>query len=221
MSQIDNLIELIQNDIKSLDRNCIFEVFSLIADGIYDDSKVKKLLLTINKVGISDKILLPVVEVFNKKSIKLNAPNDAIDVCGTGGDYLNTLNISTAVSFVVASCGVTVAKHGNKSVSSLSGSADIFSELGIDIYQSKKNIEQSLIDNQLAFIFAPIYHPAFKNIVNIRKQIKDKTIFNYVGPLLNPAQVKYQLIGCTDKNIAQNFAKTLTKNIKKKKLGSI
>jgi anthranilate phosphoribosyltransferase len=96
-----------------------------------------------------------------------------------------------------------VAKHGNKAVSSNSGSADIFSKIGIDLNQDKEKVEQSLTDHNLAFIYAPLYHPALKNVAQARKELGVRTIFNFLGPLLNPAQTDYQLIGCSDKKIAK------------------
>ena len=176
--------------------------FTLIADGKIDDEKIKEFLLKINKIGINSTLLCAAAQVFSRRAIKLNAPENTIDVCGAGGDGLNTLNISSAVAFVVAACGIAIAKHGNRSASSAVGSADVFEALDIDINQSKERIEESLFTNNIAFIFAPNYHPALRNIAPLRRELKVRTIFNFLGPLLNPAQLSSQLVGCSDEKIA-------------------
>jgi len=182
--------------------------FSMIADGKANNAQIKKFLTLINKTGITKSLLFGAAKALNERSIKIKAPKNAIDVCGTGGDNSNSLNVSTTVAIILASMGVVVAKHGNKAVSSKSGSADIFSKLGININQSKEETQKSLKENNLAFIFAPLYHPAFKNIMPARKELGVRTIFNFLGPLLNPAQTKRQLIGCSDKKIAKIMAQT-------------
>ena len=191
------------------------DAFTLIADGKADNIQIKEFLLAINNRGIDVNLLSSAVKVLGRRMIKVRAPENSIDVCGTGGDNLNSLNISTAVSFVVAAAGVAVAKHGNKAVSSSCGSADIFSQLGIDISQSKEQTEESLFNNNLAFIFAPLYHPALKYVAVARKELGVRTIFNFLGPLLNPAQTNYQLIGCCDRQIAEVMFKTTAKFHKK------
>lgn len=194
-------------DSKGLGSEESYEAFSLIADGKVDNEEIKEFLLLINEKGITEELLYGAAKSLNERSIKLKAPEGAIDVCGTGGDNSNSLNISTTVAIVLASMGIPVAKHGNKAVSSQSGSADIFSELGINLDKSKEEVEQSLDENNLAFIFAPLYHPAFKHIMPARKELGVRTIFNFLGPLLNPAQVKKQLIGCSDKKMAKIMAR--------------
>jgi anthranilate phosphoribosyltransferase len=163
---------------------------------------IKKFLLKINNYPYL-LYLNAAAMVYKKYSITINAPENVMDVCGTGGDGLKTLNVSTAVAFVVAACGIPVAKHGNRAVSSASGSADIFKQLGIDIEISKEKAEECLEKNNLVFLFAPNYHPAFKHVLQARKELGVKTIFNYLGPLLNPAKLKYQLIGCSNLGVAK------------------
>ena len=125
----------------------------------------------------------------------LSAPAGAIDRCGTGGDGLGTLNISTAVSFVVAACGVPVAKHGNRSASSRSGAADVLEALGVNIDLAPEVAEKVLAQTGLMFLFAQTYHPAMKHVGAARKQIGRRTIFNLLGPLASPARVSRQLVG--------------------------
>ena len=125
----------------------------------------------------------------------LSAPAGAIDLCGTGGDGLGTLNISTAVSFVVAACGVPVAKHGNRSASSRSGAADVLEALGVNIDLAPEAAQRVLAQTGLVFLFAQTYHPAMKHVGAARKQIGRRTIFNLLGPLASPARVTRQLVG--------------------------
>jgi anthranilate phosphoribosyltransferase len=139
----------------------------------------------------------------------IKAPEGAIDLCGTGGDGHATLNVSTAASFVVAACGVPVAKHGNRNMSSRSGAADVLEALGVRIDLAPEAAEECLADVGLCFLFAPTYHPAMKHVANVRKQLGFRTIFNLLGPICNPANVKRQLIGVFAKNWAEPFARVL------------
>jgi anthranilate phosphoribosyltransferase len=135
-----------------------------------------------------------------------------LDVCGTGGDRLNTFNISTTVALVVAAAGVTVAKHGNRAVTSQSGSADVLEELGVPIQLSPEQAAHSLREHGFAFFFAPDYHPAFKHIGPARKLCAgrgQRTLFNFLGPLLNPAQPSAQLIGVPSAHLCETIARVL------------
>lgn len=205
MIKFSKFIELLKKD-ELVNYNQSYEAFCLIADGYAKTEEIKDFLLTINQKGISEILLYGAVKALDERSIKINSPKDTIDVCGTGGDGSNSLNISTTVAIILASMGIKVAKHGNKAVSSNSGSADIFTSLGININKTKEQLEKSLLEDNLAFIFAPLYHPALKNVAQARKELKVRTIFNFVGPLINPAQTNYQLIGCSDVNIAKYMA---------------
>ncbi len=120
---------------------------------------------------------------------------DAIDSCGTGGDGTHTFNISTAAALVAAGAGATVAKHGNRSVSSLCGSADVFEALGVNINPGREAVERLLREVKIAFLFAPAFHPAMKHAVGPRRELGVRTVFNLLGPLCNPAQVRRQLVG--------------------------
>jgi anthranilate phosphoribosyltransferase len=145
----------------------------------------------------------------------LTAPPGAIDLCGTGGDGLGTLNISTAVSFVVAGAGTPVAKHGNRSASSKSGAADVLEALGVNIALAPEVAQKVLADVGLVFLFAQIYHPAMKHVGNARKQIGRRTIFNLLGPLASPARVTRQLVGVFSSDWLLPYAQAL------KALGSV
>jgi anthranilate phosphoribosyltransferase len=125
----------------------------------------------------------------------VEAPRNAIDVCGTGGDGAGTLNVSTATAFVVAACGVAVAKHGNRAMSSRTGAADVLEALGVPINLNAAAAGKSLKEPGFAFLFAPSYHPAMKNVAPVRRDLGFRTVFNLLGPICNPAGVRRQLIG--------------------------
>jgi len=140
------------------------------------------------------------------------ASENAVDVCGTGGDAKSvggTYNVSTAVALVVAACGVPVAKHGNKSVSSLSGSADVLSALGVNIQAEKAFMERALQETNLCFLFAPLYHKATRHVAPVRQELGVRTIFNLLGPLVNPARPGRQLMGVYDFALLQPIAEVL------------
>ncbi len=189
--------------LKNLDYTQFEQIFSDIIDGKINKIDAKKILLEINEVGFKTATFVGAMNVLQARMRKINAPKGAIDLCGTGGDNLQTLNISTAMSFVVAAAGVVVAKHGNKAISSKSGSADIFGELGVKISDDILEIEKNLREKKLCFLFAPFFHESLKNLAEIRREIAQEfnvaTIFNYLGPLLNPANVTRQFIGTSKK----------------------
>ena len=156
------------------------------------------------------------VYILRDKATKVNAPDYTIDTCGTGGDGKNTLNISTAAALLLSSFGVKVAKHGNKSVSSKCGSADVLEKLNININLGPKEVETSINNNNFGFMFAPGYHSAMKYVGPVRKKIGKRTIFNLIGPLSSPAKVKRQVVGVFDKSLLKIFGEAL-KNLNLKK----
>jgi anthranilate phosphoribosyltransferase len=156
------------------------------------------------------------VYVLRDKATKVNVPDNTVDTCGTGGDGKNTLNISTAAALLLSSFGVKVAKHGNKSVSSKCGSADVLEKLNININLGPKEVETSINNNNFGFMFAPGYHSAMKYVGPVRKKIGKRTIFNLIGPLSSPAKVKRQVVGVFDKKLLKIFAEAL-KNLNLKK----
>lgn len=186
-------------------------LFNQIFDGKIHKNDIKDFLLNLNKANLPQNSFIAAINSLKKRMKRINSPLGAIDVCGTGGDKLNTLNISTAVSFVIAGCGVCVAKHGNKAISSNSGSADIFQELGIKIYDEEPIIEKILQEKGLCFLFAPLFHQSLKHVAIARKELGVATIFNFLGPLLNPANTKYQLIGTSNKGSMIKLAKVIAK----------
>ena len=152
--------------------------------------------------------LLEGVYVLRNKSKRVNVQN-CIDTCGTGGDGMNTLNISTASALLLASMGVKVAKHGNKAVSSKCGSGDVLEALNIEINLEPNDIESQIEKNNFGFMFAPNYHSAMKYVGPTRKKIGKRTIFNMIGPLSSPALVKRQVVGVFEKKLLKIFANAL------------
>ncbi|MFT6077750.1 MAG: anthranilate phosphoribosyltransferase [Myxococcota bacterium] len=196
-------------DLRLFSQSDYSQTFSKLYEGKLQDEEAKEFLIQLNQIGFSSSSFMAAMQIFRPLCKAVNAPIDAIDVCGTGGDKLNTLNISTAVALLVSSCGVPVAKHGNKAISSKSGSADVLFELGIDIMADQETIEKSLYQNNLCFMFAPLYHEAFKAVANIRAKIAIPTIFNFLGPLLNPANTKLQLIGTSNEKTMRPMIEAL------------
>ena len=191
-------------------------LFSNIMDGKIEDKDLKNILINLSEKGETVEEITGGAEILREKSLKVNIEGDVIDTCGTGGDGKNTINISTTVALVLASMGYKVAKHGNKSVSSKSGSADVLEKLGININLNASEVEKSIKEYNFAFMFAPNFHSAMKNVANVRKNLKKRTIFNLLGPLCNPANVNRQCIGVFSNDILEKYTKVL-KNLNLKK----
>lgn len=204
------LIEKLKNK-NELTENEIISIVNSIEQNTFDKDEMKEFLLTMQEKTINANELFFFVNELYKKANKIDLGENLIDVCGTGGDNTGTFNISTASMFVVAGAGVKIAKHGNKAVSSKSGSFDVLDELGIDITNCSSKAKETLEKTNIALLFAPMHHPVFKNIGEVRKEIGQKTIFNIMGPLLNPCGVKKQLIGIYDENMTELIAKTMQK----------
>ncbi len=184
-------------------------VFNILMNGKANDEEIFDFLTSMSAKGETSDEIAGGVYVLREKATKVNVPDYTIDTCGTGGDGKNTLNISTAAALLLASFGVKVAKHGNKSVSSKCGSADVLEKLGINISLSPREVEKKINDNNFGFMFAPNYHSAMKYVGPVRKKIGKKTIFNLIGPLSNPAKVKRQVVGVFDKSLLKVFANAL------------
>jgi anthranilate phosphoribosyltransferase len=181
-------------------------VFNGILNQEYLEEEIKEFLLALTDLGECELEILTLVRILRKMAKKIKSPVGAIDVCGTGGDGKNTLNISTAVAFVLASLDVPVAKHGNRAVSSRSGSSDVLSELKVNIEASSEKMEKALFETNVCFLFAPKYHKILASVAKIRQEMGVRTIFNLLGPLLNPAFVKRQLIGVFKKELLPIYA---------------
>ena len=182
--------------------------FEILMEGKASDDEIFKFLTLLSAKGeVADEIAGGVY-VLRGKSKRVNV-KDCVDTCGTGGDGMNTLNISTASALLLSSMGIKVAKHGNKAVSSKCGSGDVLEALNIKIDLEPKDIEQQINKNNFGFMFAPNYHSAMRFVGPTRKKIGKRTIFNMIGPLSSPALVKRQVVGVFDKNLLKIFANAL------------
>ncbi|MBX7489153.1 anthranilate phosphoribosyltransferase [Qipengyuania sp. GH25] len=171
------------------------EVFGWILDGETDDDAIARFLVNMSARSETSDEIAGAARALRQRLIPVDAPEGTVDCCGTGGDGHHTLNVSTAVSLVVAACGVPVAKHGNRAASSKSGAADTLEVLGLDMEAAGKSAEKTLAELGICFLFAKNHHPAMGRIQPIRQKLGVRTIFNLMGPLSNPAGVKRQLIG--------------------------
>ena len=187
-------------------------LFSDLMEGKHEEGQIIEILEALIKKGETKDELAGGIFVLRDKATKVSSDPNTIDTCGTGGDGQNSLNISTAAAIVLASMGVKVAKHGNKAVSSNCGSADVLEALKININLKPNEAEESIKNLNFAFMFAPNYHSAMKHVGPARKKMGKKTIFNLIGPLSSPAQVKRQVIGVFDKKWMKPFAEALKEN---------
>jgi len=172
------------------------EVVEQIMEGGATPSQISSFLTALRMKGEAVSEITGAAKVMLDKANKIESSQEVVvDLCGTGGDHHGTFNVSTTASFIVAGAGVPVAKHGNRSVSSPVGSADVLEALGVDIGYSTDVAQSCLNETGIVFLFAPLYHPAMKNVAVPRKEIGIRTIFNILGPIANPAGVKHQVIG--------------------------
>lgn len=181
-----------------------------IIEGEVDDSQIAAFLFGMRAKGETIDELTAFVRVMREAAVKPDVSIDgAVDLCGTGGDQSGTFNISTASMFVVAGAGVPVLKHGNRSVSSKSGSADVLEALGAVVTLHKEEVEQVFRETGLVFMFAPYFHPAMKHVMPARKGLGIHSFFNILGPLLNPAGVRRQIVGAFNRDVARKIGQIL------------
>jgi anthranilate phosphoribosyltransferase len=197
------------------------EVFVEIFEHKASSAQIASFLTALKIKGEKEDEILAAASVIRAKANKLNLRDDflgiedkdqpILDTCGTGGSGLNKFNISTATSFVVAASGVKVAKHGNKAMSSNCGSADVLEALGINIASKPQVMEEAIRKIGIGFLYAPLYHPALKEVAGIRREIGVRTIFNILGPLCNPASANFQLLGVYSRNLVLPLVRVLKK----------
>ena len=195
--------------IHPLSRDAAAEAFTAILDGTVDDEAIAQFLIALSERGETAIEIAAAAQALRDRMIPIAAPAGAVDVCGTGGDGHHSLNVSTAVSLVVAACDVPVAKHGNRAASSKAGAADTLEALGMDMAAAGATAEQSLAEIGICFLFAVNHHPAMRRIQPIRQKIGKRTIFNLMGPLANPARVRRQLIGIARPGYVHVYAEAL------------
>ncbi|PID35813.1 MAG: anthranilate phosphoribosyltransferase [Rhodobacterales bacterium] len=183
--------------------------FAILFDGEATNAQIGGLLMALRTRGESVAEYTAAASVMRRACLPVQAPAGAMDIVGTGGDGKGTLNISTATAFVVAGAGVPVAKHGNRNLSSQSGAADALGQMGVNVMAGVEAIEAALAEVGIAFIMAPLHHPAIRHVMGARRELGTRTIFNILGPLTNPAGVKRQLTGAFARPLIRPMAETL------------
>ena len=183
--------------------------FDNIMSGESDNAQIGALLMALRVRGETVDEITGAVRAMRAKATRVSAPDEAMDIVGTGGDSLGTYNISTAAALVVAGCGVTVAKHGNRAVTSKAGASDVLASLGVNLECDMSLIERAIADAGIGFLMAPRYHSAMRHVVPVRASLGIRTIFNILGPLSNPAGVKRQFTGAFDRAWIQPMAQVL------------
>ena len=192
-----------------LNEEQMIEAMTAIMSGQVSDESLADFLVNMAERGETVEELTGAARVMRENAAKINAPYGSVDCCGTGGDKSGTYNISTAVAIVAASCGVNVAKHGNRASSSKSGAADVLEVLGVNLNAPQEHLEQALNLYHFAFLMAPNHHQAMKHVAKVRKELGRRTIFNLLGPLANPAGTRHQLLGVYDQKWVTPMAETL------------
>lgn len=185
------------------------EAMREIMEGKATDAQIGAFLTALRLKGETIDEITGAAKVMREKALSIKAPAGTVDTCGTGGDMAHTFNISTTAAFIVSGAGIPVAKHGNRSVSSKSGSADVLQALGVNIELPPERIEKSLIEVGFGFLFAPFFHGAMKYALGPRREIGIRTVFNILGPLTNPAGAKYQVLGVYSSDLTETMAKVL------------
>jgi anthranilate phosphoribosyltransferase len=185
------------------------EVMNRIMDGGATDAQIASFLTSLRLKGETIEEITACAMVMREKCQKLNPEFDVLDIVGTGGDEIATFNISTISSFIIAAAGVPVAKHGNRSVSSKCGSADLLEALGVNIMLAPRQCEAVLKKVGMCFLMAQTFHSSMKYVAKVRKELGIRTIFNILGPLANPAKASYELIGVYDENLVEPIASVL------------
>ena len=208
MPKITDYIEKINNK-QSISTMESYDAFISIMSGDCIDDDISKFLIGLKKKGESVDEIIGAVRAIREKMITITVPDGTIDIVGTGGDGYKTLNISTATALVTASNGIKVAKHGNRSVSSLSGSSDVLTELGVNISIKPDSCVECINETNICFLFAPLFHGSFRHVAKVRAELKTRTIFNILGPMCNPANVKKHLIGTYDKALLRPMIEVL------------
>ncbi|MGI3164535.1 anthranilate phosphoribosyltransferase [Pseudooceanicola sp. 200-1SW] len=194
---------------RALSREEAGQAFQILFDGEATPAQIGGFLMALRTRGETVEEYTAAAAVMRSKCHRVTAPEGAMDIVGTGGDGKGTLNISTATAFVVAGAGVPVAKHGNRNLSSKSGAADALSEMGVKVMVGPEVVEKALAETGIAFMMAPMHHPAMAHVGPARVELGTRTIFNILGPLTNPAGVTRQLTGAFSREVIRPMAETL------------
>lgn len=207
-NEIQNILTQLANR-EDLTQSQAQQAFQIIMNGGATPAQMGAFLMGLRQKGETVAEITAGAEVLRAKAATFHAPAGTIDTCGTGGDMQRTYNISTAVAIVVAGCGVKVAKHGNRSVSSASGSSDVLTELGVKVDAAPEVSARALAECNLCFLMAPNYHSAMRHVAPVRQELGLRTIFNLLGPLANPAKVTRQILGVYDRKWVEPLAQVL------------
>lgn len=200
------------SEYKNLEEEEAYEAMNKIMDGEVSEIELAAFLVGLKMKGETAKEITGAARAMREHALKVELKSPyVIDTCGTGGDGGKTFNISTASAIIAAAAGVKVAKHGNRAVSSKSGSADVLSKLHFNIELKEKEVERAIDEKGMGFIFAQNYHKAMKNVAPVRKALGMRTIFNILGPITNPCSLKGQVLGVFDKKLTETLAITLLK----------
>jgi anthranilate phosphoribosyltransferase len=205
---IKEAINLLVSNI-NLSEKEMAECMQEIMEGKASDAQIGSFLTALRIKGETVEEITGAAKIMREKATTIKAPEGVLDTCGTGGDMSHTFNISTTAAFVVAGAGVPVAKHGNRSVSSQSGSADLLEALGIRIDLSPQKVEKCIFETGFGFLFAPLFHPAMKYAIGPRREMGIRTIFNILGPITNPAGAKRQILGVFADKLTEKLAAVL------------
>ncbi|TFH04558.1 MAG: anthranilate phosphoribosyltransferase [Candidatus Thorarchaeota archaeon] len=198
-----------------LSENEAITAMTSIMEGTSSDPQIASFLVALRMKGATVDEIYAFAKVMRKMAIHISAPMNAIDTCGTGGDGSGTFNVSTTAAFVIAGAGVPVAKHGNRGVSSKCGSADLLEALGVPVNLTPIQVETCIKEVGIGFLFEPSFHKSMRHAVGPRRELGFRTIFNILGPLTNPANVKHQLVGVYDPSLTEPIAEVLDRfNVK-------
>ena len=194
---------------ESLSRQAATELMELLMTGQATGSQFGALLMGLVLKGETVDELVGMVTVMRDKAVPVSVDGASVDTCGTGGDGSDSFNVSTTAAFVVAGAGATVAKHGNRAMSSQCGSADVLEALGAQIELGAREVEQVIAQAGIGFMFAPLFHPAMQHAIGPRRELRIRTVFNILGPLTNPAGAQHQVVGVADAAAAEKMAHVL------------
>lgn len=204
----DFLLQLAEQ--KSFSENEMKEAFKIILQDDVSESEIAAFLMGLKSKGETVEEIAGIVKALKENTLSFtNKFPNVLDNCGTGGDGSSSFNVSTTSAFVIAGAGIPIAKHGNRSISSKTGSADVLEFLGVDLNLSPEQTEEILQEIGVAFLYAPHVHPKLKKVMLVRKQLKIPTIFNFIGPLTNPIDLDYQLLGVYRRDLLKPFAEVL------------
>ncbi len=209
---MDEAIKELMNQVAlghSLSRTESAAVFERMTSGELTTAQMGALLMALRVRGETIDEIVGAVSALRRKMLRVTAPEGAVDVVGTGGDFSGSYNISTCAAFIVAGAGVPVAKHGNRALSSRSGAADVLAALGVEINLTPEAVTRCIAEAGIGFMFAPSHHPALKHVAATRVELGTRTIFNLLGPLLNPASVRRHLIGVFSRRWLEPVAEAL------------